>query len=77
MANRPCGSNITTHKDETLCRSYITVSANAIVESSQTICYLIFRVIQKHSSFMHIEWILGTTQIECLTIMEQKHPTKQ
>ena len=36
MANRPCGLNMTTHEDEALCRSYITVSTNAIVGSSQT-----------------------------------------
>ena len=33
MVNRPRGSNMTTHEDETLCRSY--VSTNVIVGSSQ------------------------------------------
>ena len=36
MANRARGTNMTTHEDEALCRSYITVSTNAIVGSSQT-----------------------------------------
>ena len=36
MAKRSRGSNMTTHEDEALCRSYITISTNAIVRSSHT-----------------------------------------
>ena len=49
MANRPRGTNMTTHEDEALCRSYITVSICMCIKSTNLKVYLLKVYIGSHN----------------------------